>query len=101
LSLAFQNFAALIKKSLFFKKQKIKILKFRGDRKKLFRKKFLYEILLSVGRINVPKIISQIGDGHSWSLGRFLQKTALKYLDQFDVSRLSFLKFGIPIVLIL
>jgi hypothetical protein len=68
LSLGFEHFAVSIEKSHFFQKsEKLKISKFRGERKKQFRKR----------GINVQKI-SQIEDGHL-SLGRFFKKIALNY----------------------
>jgi hypothetical protein len=73
LSLGFENFAAPIEKSHYFQKKAKKSIflnSVENEKKTDFGKKFFYDVLISIERINVQKI-SQIGDGH-WSLGRFL-----------------------------
>jgi hypothetical protein len=66
LSLGFGSFAVSIEKVTFFEK-KAKKYKFlnsvENEKKNNFGKKIFYEVLISIGRINVQKI-SQIGDGH-------------------------------------
>jgi hypothetical protein len=83
--LASVNFLSL---SFEKKAKKSKFLNSIAERKKKqFRKKFFYKVLISIGRINVQKI-RQIGDG-LWSLGRFLQKTVLKKISKFSNSEKS------------
>jgi hypothetical protein len=75
-SLAFKHCVDSIEKCNFFlKKVKKSKIPSRSKKKMISEKKFFHEVLISIRRINVQKIF-QIGDGH-WSLGRFLQKTAL------------------------
>jgi hypothetical protein len=54
-----------MKKVTFFKKIQNSI-PYRSKKQKQFQKKFFYEVLVSIRRINVQKI-NQIGDDH-WSL---------------------------------